>query len=49
MPRVIGCLVSSKLATLVQLQTVLSCVDAHNLLEILAVDRDNERKMRPKS
>lgn len=48
MPRIIGTLVSSRLATLAELQTVYGTEDAHNLLEILTVDRHNERIIREK-
>jgi hypothetical protein len=42
-PTLIGALVSAKLATLHELQTVYGLEDAYNLLEILLVDRHNER------
>jgi hypothetical protein len=42
-PRLIGTLVSAKIATLAELQTVYGIKDAHDLLEILTVDRHNER------
>jgi len=45
-PPVIGCLVSSKMATLSELQTVYGVQDAYNLLEILCVDAHNEMAAR---
>lgn len=45
MPRLIGTLVSARLATLVELQNVLGIRDAYDLLEILAVDNENNRRM----
>jgi hypothetical protein len=41
-PRLIGTLISSKLATLEQLQTVYGVRDAYDMLEVLAVDSHNE-------
>jgi hypothetical protein len=41
-PPLIGTLVSSGKATLVELQTILSCQDAYDILEILAVDNYND-------
>jgi len=46
MPGIIGTIVSSRLATLVELQTVLGVEDAYRLYEVIAVDTHNERKMR---
>lgn len=46
MPRIIGTLVSSKLATLAELQTVYGVEDAYDLLEVLSVDVHNERTAR---
>ena len=43
MPRVIGAVISTRLATLVELDTVLGIEDAYNLLEIAAVDAYNRR------
>ncbi len=43
MPRLIGTLVSSRMATLVELQTVYGVEDAYNMLEVLTVDAHNER------
>lgn len=37
---------SSRLATLTELQTVYGVADAYNLLEILLVDLHNERRIR---
>ena len=48
MPRVIGALVSAKLATLHELQTIYGTADAYDLVEVLAVDRTNELNARPK-
>ena len=45
-PRIIGTLVSSRLASLHELQTVYGVGDAYNLLEIVAVDIHNERAVR---
>jgi hypothetical protein len=42
-PRLIGTLISSRLATLEQLQTVYGVQDAYDLLEVIAVDSHNER------
>lgn len=41
-PPLIAALVSSKIVTLHELQTVYGILDAHNLLEIVMVDRHNE-------
>lgn len=41
----IGTLVSSKIATLHELQTVYGSLDAHNLLEIVMIDAHNERTL----
>ncbi|EIF30968.1 hypothetical protein BCh11DRAFT_06480 [Burkholderia sp. Ch1-1] len=43
MPRAIAVVCSERLATLVELQTVLGAEDLYNLLEIVAVDRHNAR------
>ena len=43
MPAVIGTIVSARLATLRQLQTVYGVEDAYTLLEIIAVDSHNQR------
>jgi hypothetical protein len=45
-PRLIGTLVSSRLATLHELQTVYGLEDAYDLLELLSVDGYNERLTR---
>jgi hypothetical protein len=42
-PRLIATLISSKLATLYELDTVYGVEDAYVLLEILAVDNHNQR------
>lgn len=42
MPSMLAALISAKLATLHELQTVYGLEDAYNLLEILIVDRHNE-------
>lgn len=47
-PRIIGALVSSRLATLHELQTVYGVRDAYDLLEVLNVDRYNSRKKPPR-
>ncbi|MDE1007003.1 MAG: transcription elongation factor GreA [Paraburkholderia fungorum] len=43
MPRSIGAVVSRRLATLHELQTVYGAEDLYNLLEVIAVDSHNER------
>jgi len=43
-PKIIGVIVGRRLATLLELQTVYGEEDAHNLLEIIAVDSENERE-----
>lgn len=43
MPRLIGAVISTRLATLVELDTVLGLQDAYDLLEIAAVDSHNSR------
>lgn len=43
MPRSIGAVVSRRLATLHELQTVYGQEDLHDLLEIIIVDSHNER------
>ncbi|WP_244096420.1 transcription elongation factor GreA [Burkholderia dolosa] len=43
MPRSIGAVVSRRLATLHELQTVYGQDDLHDLLEIIVVDSYNER------
>ena len=45
-PKLIGALVSGKMATLWELQSVYGILDAYNLLEIMTVDDHNERKAR---
>lgn len=45
-PRVIGTLVSARLATLHELQTVYGIKDAYDMLEVLSVDMHNERVLR---
>ncbi|OMQ49987.1 transcription elongation factor GreA [Burkholderia pseudomallei] len=42
-PRTIGAVVSRRLATLHELQTVYGQDDLHDLLEIILVDSHNER------
>lgn len=42
-PPVIGALLSGKMASLVELQTVLGVEDAYDLLEIQAVDARNQQ------
>ncbi|MBR8479451.1 transcription elongation factor GreA [Burkholderia cenocepacia] len=42
-PRTIGAVVSRRLATLHELQTVYGQDDLHDLLEIIVVDSHNER------
>jgi hypothetical protein len=43
LPPIIGTIVSSKLATLVELQTVLGVQDAYDLIEIISVDAHNHK------
>ncbi|HEX7687347.1 MAG TPA: transcription elongation factor GreA [Burkholderiaceae bacterium] len=43
MPRAIGVVVSSRLASMSELSTTLGTHDLYDLLEILAVDAHNER------
>jgi len=45
-PRVIGTLVSARVATLHELQSVYSIEDAYNMLEVVTVDNHNERVLR---
>ena len=44
LPRIIGIVVGRRLATLLELQTVYGIQDAHDLLEIIAVDAANDRE-----
>lgn len=48
-PRVIGTLLSARVATLAELQTIYSLEDAYNLLEIVNVDSHNERTIRERN
>lgn len=41
-PRIIGALVSSRMATMHELQTVYGVKDAYDLLEVLSVDNANK-------
>jgi hypothetical protein len=43
LPRSIGAIVSRRLATLHELQTVYGAEDLYDLLEVIAVDAHNER------
>lgn len=45
-PPIIGTLVSARLATLTELQTVYGVQDAYDILEVHNVDAYNERKAR---
>jgi hypothetical protein len=45
LPRTIGTIVSSRLATLHELQTVYGLVDLWDMLEINAVDTHNQNRM----
>lgn len=47
-PRIIGMLVSRKLATLIELQTVYGAKDAYDLLEVMTVDSYNDYLARKK-
>jgi hypothetical protein len=42
-PRTIGAVVSSRLASLVELDTVLGVEDLYALLEVISVDAHNQR------
>jgi hypothetical protein len=42
----VGVVVSSRLATLHELQTVYGVSDLYDFLEILAVDAENERRLK---
>ncbi len=42
-PRVIGTLISARMATLHELSTIYGMADAYDLLEILQVDAHNKR------
>jgi hypothetical protein len=42
--KIIGVIAGRRLATLYELQTIYGIEDAHNLLEIIAVDSENERE-----
>jgi hypothetical protein len=44
-PKLIGTLVMHNMATLYELQTVYGVQDAWDLLEILAVNKENERRL----
>jgi hypothetical protein len=44
-PKLIGTLVMHEMATLYELQTVYGVQDAWDLLEILAVNKENERRL----
>ena len=46
-PRIIGTLISSRLTTLDQLQSVYGVQDAYDLLEVLSVDAHNEQVANP--
>lgn len=45
MPRVIAIIVGAGKATLKELQTFYSIRDAYDLLELIAIDNENERRM----
>jgi hypothetical protein len=45
MPRVIAIIVGAGKATLHELQTVYGVKDAYDLLEVIAIDSENERRM----
>ena len=49
LPRSIALVVSSRLATLHELQTVYGAVDLYDFLEVLAVDGNNARARRRKA
>lgn len=46
MPKAIGAVVSSRLATLLELQTIYGMGDLYDLLEVIHVDVYNQRKAR---
>lgn len=45
MPQAIGVVVSSRLATRAELQTIYGSQDLYDFLEILAVDLENQRRL----
>lgn len=45
MPEIVAVVVYARLATLIELQTVYGLDDMYNLFEILAVNRENERRV----
>lgn len=47
MPRAIATVLSTRLATLVELDTVLGVEDVYDLLEVAAVDAFNRRPIKP--
>ena len=49
LPASVGTVISARLATLVECQTVLSIEDVYNLIEVLAVDANNRRVMAERS
>jgi len=46
LPQTIGSVVSAKLATLGELQTIYSLEDVYNLMEVLSTDSANEERAR---
>ena len=42
-PQTIGAVLSSRMATMVELETVLGLEDLYNMLEVIAVDAFNNR------
>ena len=46
-PRVIGVVLSSRIATMTELTTTLGAHDLYDLLEVLAVDAHNDRVLNP--
>jgi hypothetical protein len=42
-PRTIGAVLSSRLATMAELETLLGMEDVYDLLEIIAIDAHNKR------
>lgn len=42
-PPIIGAVISSRMATIVELQTVLSVDDVHDLIEVISIDAYNRQ------
>jgi hypothetical protein len=44
-PQAIGVVISSRLATLEELQTIYGTLDLYDFLEVIAVDLENRRRL----